>query len=144
MLRVLYSHSRLHSLFLVLVFYHFIYKRTCDVLFYYYWGKKKSINISDCFVRVAYKNLSFNNGFNIFYSITLLTVFIYNIYCFASVKMNRDISLKLCFVIYISYICIKYTRYVCVSTLLAHWAALVNCKYKEIPNHMLVFSNLRP
>ncbi len=43
------------------------------------------------------KNLSFNNGFNIFYSITLLTVFIYKIYCFASVKMNRDIILKLCF-----------------------------------------------
>ncbi len=59
--------------------------------------KKRSINISDCFVLVAYKNLSFNNGFNIFYSITLLTVFIYNICCFASVKMNRDISLKLCF-----------------------------------------------
>ncbi len=123
MLRVLYSHSRLHSLFLV-VFYHFILQENLRRLVLLLLGKKKSINISDCFVRVAYKNLSFNNGFNIFYSITLLTVFIYNICCFASVKMNRDISLKLCFVIYISYICIKYTRYVCVSTLMAHLSSI--------------------
>ncbi len=93
MLRVLYSHSRLHSLFLVVVFYHFILQENLRRLVLLL-KKKKSINISDC---VAYKNLSFNNGFNIFYSVTLLTVFIYNICCFASVKMNRDISLKLCF-----------------------------------------------
>ncbi len=97
MLRVLYSHSRLHSLFLVVVFYHFILQENLRRLVLLLLEKKKSINISDCFVCVAYKNLSFNNGFNIFYSITLLTVFIYNICCFASVKMNRDISLKLCF-----------------------------------------------
>ncbi len=98
MLRVLYSHSRLHSLFLVVVFYYFILQENLRRLVLLLLGKKKkSINISDCFVRVAYKNLLFNNGFNIFYSITLLTVFIYNICCFASVKMNRDISLKLCF-----------------------------------------------
>ncbi len=75
MLRVVYSHSRLHSLFLV--FYHFILQELATSCFTTI-EKKKSINISDCFVRVAYKNLSFNNGFNIFYSITLLTVFIYN------------------------------------------------------------------
>ncbi len=97
MLRVVYSHSRLHSLFLVVVFYHFILQENLRRLVLLLLGKKKSINISDCFVCVAYTNLSFNNGFNIFYSITLLTVFIYNICCFASVKMNRDISLKLCF-----------------------------------------------
>ncbi len=97
MLRVVYSHSRLHSLFLVVVFYHFILQENLRRLVLLLLEKKKSINISDCFVRVAYKNLSFNNGFNIFYSITLLTVFIYNICCFASVKMNRGISLKLCF-----------------------------------------------
>ncbi len=96
MLRALYSHSRLHSLFLV-VFLSFYFTRELATSCFTTIGEKKSINISDCFVRVAYKNLSFNNGFNIFYSITLLTVFIYNICCFASVKMNRDISLKLCF-----------------------------------------------
>ncbi len=97
MLRVVYSHSRLHSLFLVVVFYYFILQENLRRLVLLLLGGRKSINISDCFVRVAYKNLSFNNGFNIFYSITLLTFFIYNICCFASVKMNRDISLKLCF-----------------------------------------------
>ncbi len=98
MLRVVYWHSRLHSLFLVVVFYYFILQENWRrLVLLLLRKKKKSINISDCFVRVAYKNLSFNNGFNIFYSITLLTVFIYNICCFASVKMNTDISLKLCF-----------------------------------------------
>ncbi len=130
MLRVLYSHSRLHSLFLVVVFYHFILQENWRRLVLLLLrkiklkNKIKCINISNRFVCVAYKNMSFNNGFNIFYSITLLTVFIYNICCFASVKMNRDISLKLCFVIYISYICIKYTRYVCVSTLMAHLSSI--------------------
>ncbi len=95
MLRVLYSHSRLHSLFLVVFYFTRELAMSCFTTI----GekKKKSINISDCFVRVAYKNLSFNNGLNIFYSITLLTVFIYNICCFASVKINRGISLKFCF-----------------------------------------------
>ncbi len=80
MLRVHYSHSRLHSLFLVVVFYYFILQENLRrLVLLLLRKKKKSINISDCFVRVAYKNLSFNNGFNIFYSITLLTVFIYNI-----------------------------------------------------------------
>ncbi len=124
MLRVLYSHSRLQFIPCCFLLFYFT-RELLDILFkLLLLRKKKSINISDCFVRVAYKNLSFNNGFNIFYSITLLTVFIYNICCFASVKMNRDISLKLCFVIYISYICIKYTRYVCVSTLLAHLSSI--------------------
>ncbi len=95
MLRVLYSHSRLHSLFIVVVYYFILQENLRRLVLLLL--EKKSINISDCFVCVAYKNLSFNNGFNIFYSITLLTVFIYNICCFASVKMKRDISLKLCF-----------------------------------------------
>ncbi len=96
MLRVLYSYSRLHSLFLVVVFIIYFTRELATSCFTTIGGKK-SINISDCFVRVAYNNISFNNGFDIFYSITLLTVFIYNICCFASVKMNRDISLKLFF-----------------------------------------------
>ncbi len=75
MLRVLYSHSRLHSLFYVVVFYYFILQENLTSCFTTI-GKIKCINISDCFVRVAYNNLSFNNGSNIFYSITLLTVFI--------------------------------------------------------------------
>ncbi len=69
MLRVLYSHSRLHSLFLVVVFYHFILQENLRRLVLLLLGKKKkSINISDCFVRVAYNNLSFNNGFNILFN----------------------------------------------------------------------------
>ncbi len=63
MLRVLYSHSRLHSLFIVVVFYHFILQENLRRLVLLLLGKKKKHkHISDCFVRVAYKNLSFNNG----------------------------------------------------------------------------------
>ncbi len=102
MLRVLYSHSRLHSLFHVVVFYYFILQENWRLLVLLLLRKIKEKNKIKCIntsptVLSVYKNMSFNNGFNIFYSITLLTVFIYNICCFASVKMNRDISLKLCF-----------------------------------------------
>ncbi len=67
MLRVLYSHSRLHSLFLVVVFYYFILQENLRRLVLLLLGKK-SINISDCFVCVAYNYLSFNNGFNILFN----------------------------------------------------------------------------
>ncbi len=74
MLRVLYSHSRATQFIPCCCFLSFYFTRELATSCFTTIGGKKSINISDCFVCVAYKNLSFNNGFNIFYSITLLTV----------------------------------------------------------------------
>ncbi len=73
-------------------------------------------HISNRFVCVAYKNMSFNNGFNIFYSITLLTVLFITSAALLLWKWIETSALNFVFFIYI--------RYFCVSTLMAHLSSI--------------------